>query len=98
MESRRRPRKLSNDENNLQPPSKRVSRSSSPMTFPPPNEHGTSNRGPIISGTATQELGAVREMDVLYDPLESESGTRATPQTESHAITEYESSLFPSIV
>ena len=69
------------------------------MTFPPPNEHGTSDRGPILSGTATQELGAVREMDVLYDPLESESGTRSTtPQTESHAITEYGSSLFPSIV
>ena len=92
MESRKSPRKLFNDEKNLQPPSKRVSR-----TFPPPNEHGTSDRGPILSGTATQELGAVREMDVLYDPLESERGTRATPQTESHAITEYESSIFPKL-
>ena len=104
MESRRRPRKLSEDENNLQPPSKRISRSSSPMTFPPSNsitEHGTSDRGSILSGAtpglhseaATQDVPASREMDVLYDSLDSDRGTRATPQSESYAITEYESSI-----
>ena len=101
MESCKRPHKLSDDENNLQPPSKRVSRSSSPMTFPPRNsiaEHGTSDRGSgatssLHSEAATQDVPASRELDVLYDPLESESGTRATPQSESYAITEYESSV-----
>ena len=106
MESRKRPHKLSEDENNLQSPSKRVSRSSSPMISPPQNsiaEHRTSDRGSILSRAtsglhseaATQDVPAAREMDVLYDPLrlESDRGTRATPQSESYAITEYESSI-----
>ena len=37
MDQRRGTQELSDDENNLQPPSKRVSKSRSPMTFPPPN-------------------------------------------------------------
>ena len=101
-------RELSDDENNLQQPVRRVSRSRSPMTSTSPNtitEQGTSDRESILVGVAsglrleaaTQELGdglAVplsHEMDVLYDPLESESNTRVTLQNEANTpITEYD--------
>ena len=65
---------------------------------------GTSNSESVLVGTtsvlhleaAMQELGdglAVplsREMDLLYDPLESEGGTGITSQNEAYTmITEY---------
>ena len=67
-------------------------------------EHGTSDRESVIPGAtlgphleaATPELGdglalpLSHELDVLYDPLASESGTRATPRTEAYAIIEYD--------
>ena len=36
------------------------------------------------------------EMDVLYDPLESESGTRVSSQNEAYTITEYDLSSLSS--
>ena len=100
MDHRRKTHQLSDDENNLQPPSKRVSRSKSPMTSPSPNSEGISDLESVLVGAtsvahpeaAMQELGdglAVAlssEMDVLYDPLSlnSESRTRVTPQNEAN--------------
>ena len=93
---------------NLQPPSKRVLRSRSPMTSPSPNSvtiRETPDHGSVLVGATSalrleapmQELGdglAVtlpREMDVLYDPLESESGTSVSLQNEAYTmITEYD--------
>ena len=59
MHCRRRTRELSDDENNLQPPSKRVSRSRSPITSPSPNSI-------TITGTSDQESMLVGETSVLH--------------------------------
>ena len=94
-----RVRELSGDENNLQPPLRGLP---NPIT-----EQGTFDLESILVGAApgppleaaTQELAigdglAVplpHEMDVLYDPLESESNTRVTLQNEANTpITEYD--------
>ena len=111
MDCRRGTHELSDDENNLQPPSKRVSRSSSSITSSSANSitiKGTSDQESVSIGAKSvlhleapiQELGdggdglavtLTREMGVLYDPLESESGTRVSSQNEAYTmITEYD--------
>ena len=106
MDRRRRTRELSDDENNLQPPSKRVSRPRSPIASLSPNSitiKGTSDREPVLVGASVPHLEAAmqklgdglavplsREMDVLYDPLEFENRTRVSSQNEANTITEYD--------
>ena len=105
VDHHRKTRKLSDDENNLQPPSKRVSRSRSPMTCPSPNSitvKGISDRESVLVGAtsvlhpdaAMQELRdgfattISGEMDVLYDPLNLNPGsrTRGTLQNEANTL------------
>ena len=106
MDHRKRIRERSDDEYNLHPPSKRVSRSGSPMASPSPSSitvEGISDRVGATSGLQSevvmQELEnsvrLSREMDVLYDPLEASGNrsyrTRVTPQAEANTlITEYD--------
>ena len=80
----RETRKLSDDENNLQPPSRGVSGSGSPVTCPSPNSMTVKDRESVLVGATSvlhpdvkmQELGdglamtLSCEMDVLYDPLQ----------------------------
>ena len=105
MDHRRKAREPCDDEINLQPPSKRVSRSRSPKTSASPNSiavEGISDRvlEEATSGVqleaAMQELEEdsltvtlSREMEVLYDPLEA-SESRTRVTPQNEVTTEYD--------
>ena len=79
----RKARKRSDDENNLQPPSKRVSRSRSPMTSscPSPNSITVKDRESVLVG-ATSAL----HPDAAMQELELEDGLAVTLSCEMDVL------------